>query len=102
MTVKVFKFTSGIEVVAEYQRCEGDVYIVSRPLQAHVMRDHVGNPTLGFAPWTMIGDDKQVRIFQTALACEPLNAEQEIADSYLQNTTGLVLPPGAAGQLLQG
>lgn len=102
MDVKVFKFTSGVEIVAEYIRKEEAVFVISRPLQAHIMRDQTGNPSLGFAPWTMIGDDRQVKVYQSALACEPLNAEQEIADSYLHNTTGLVLPSGAAGQLLQG
>lgn len=102
MSVKVFKFTSGVEVVADCLLYENGGFLVSRPLQVHMMRDQAGNPTLGFAPWTLIGDDSRISIYETALACEPFNAEQEIADSYLQNTTGLVLPPGASGQLLQG
>lgn len=95
MEVRIFKLVSGVEIIAELVFTGSDVYNVKRPLQIHMMRASDGSPSMGFAPWCMVADDSEVKLLMSALAARPLSPLPEVATSYVENVTGLALPPSA-------
>lgn len=95
--------TNGQELVAELVHAQADSYLIKNPLVAHMMRGPDGNPQLGFAPWSMLHQDGiQIELLIHAVSAKPVPIEKQVADSYIQNTSGLVLPPSASGQILLG
>lgn len=108
MDIRIFKTISGQEIIARLIKTENlpytACYHVKDPLIIHVFRDQQGNPSMGFAPFSMvISDAEPVHLLESALLMSPKNPIQEIADAYVQNVTGLALPPGSAsGQIVLG
>ncbi len=101
MLVRSFIFKNGQEVVAQLVN-EGDDFIVKSPLVIHMMRDQQGMPSLGFAPMSMIRrDGAEVTFYKSALSTAPVEVEPEVEKSYIENTTGLSLPP-SQGNLILG
>lgn len=102
MNVKVLKLIGGVELVAEViSDSAADFVEVSRPLVVHVMRGASGEPSLGFGDFCMTANDtKSVKFYRTAMLCELLDADEAVAQTYMQNVTGLVLPGN--GQILHG
>lgn len=104
MDIRSFMLTTGQELVAELiDFTHAETYVIKNPLIAHMMRGPDGAPQLGFAPWSMIHQDGiKINIPYHAVLAVPIAIEKQVADSYIQNTTGLVLPPSTSGQILMG
>lgn len=103
MNVRSFKLVSGQELIAELIAPTGTGYQIKNPLVLHAMKGHDGQDMLGFAKWSMVHVDGQViSLLDQALAAEPAEVIAEIAKSYVQQTSALVLSPTAASQILLG
>jgi hypothetical protein len=103
MKVHLFKLTNNVELVAELLKETGRGYVVRRPLQVHIMRTPDGSPTMGFAPWSMIiKEDQEIELYDHTLSSPPLELLDEVATSYIQNVTGLLIPPQTGGSILHG
>lgn len=103
MLVHLFKLTTGVELVAELVKETGRGYVVRRPLQVHIMRAPDGSPSMGFAPWSMIiKEDQEIELYDHTLSCPPLELVEEVTSSYIQNVTGLLMPPQTGGSILHG
>lgn len=104
MDVRSFILQTGQELVAELVRATGTGYIIKNPLVAHMMPDGAGGVRLGFAPWSLIQrSDIEIEIFDHGLIARPVELEQQVADSYIQQQTGLILPQGGGmPQILHG
>lgn len=101
MDVRSFLFVNGQEVVAELVQVTGTGYKIKSPLVAHMMRGPDGKPQLGFAPLSMIQkDDQEIALYAHALLAEPAELEEPIVQSYIQQTTGLIVPPQPSGSIL--
>jgi len=101
MNIQSFILINGQEVIAEVLSEEVSHFVVERPLNVHMMRGPDGSPQIGFAPMSIIRLDKPVQIYKSGLVSPPLDVEKDVADSYIQNTTGLITG-AAVGQILQG
>lgn len=103
MDVRLLMLTNGQQLIAEvistqYEHSTVEKVVIRRPLAVHIMQGHNGEPTLGFAPWSLlIKDTQEIEIYSTALISQPLEVEKDAADAYIQNTTGLIM-----SGLLQG
>jgi hypothetical protein len=101
MEIRSFMLVTGQELIGELSLATGTGYKVRNPLVVHMMRGQDGKPTLAFAQWSMLHDDETVELFDHALMAPPIKIIGEVADSYIQQTTGLILPT-MGGQLLKG
>lgn len=101
MDVMLFKFINGQEVVAEVLDGNKDVIIVKNPLVVHMMRGQDGAPTLGFAEWSVIvKENQEISLYRSAMVSDPLDVMTEVADSYAQQMSSLILPPTPSGKIL--
>lgn len=104
MNIKSFKLTTGEELVAEViaDQSIADQIVIKNPLVVHMMRTPDG-PSLAFAQWSMIHrEDQHISIYLHAMVCGPVDVLKEVSDSYLQNTSSLLLPPSTPGSILLG
>lgn len=103
MDVRCFKLITGVEVIAEFLDESGAGYFIRRPLQVHFMRGPDGSEQMAFSHWIMTAvPDQKIEILDGVLACRPLAAVSEIAASYIENTSGIVLPQKTNGQIITG
>lgn len=97
--VKVIKFISGLEIIAEVLEQRNDFIRVKNPIVAQVMlpKDPKQNPTIGWLPFSVLSEAKEVRLESSAIMCimDPtLDAEQnykQIFSPIIQPTSGLNL-----------
>lgn len=99
--VRSFMLATGQEMIAELVSATRDGYSVKNPLIAHMMRGPEG-PQLGFAPWSMLHADVEIIVRSAALLADPVEVEGPVATAYVENTTGIALPPQTGGQILMG
>ena len=105
MDVRSFKLSTGEELVAQFVSANGvngavTGYVIKTPLVVHMMRTPEG-PSLAFGQWSMVQkQDVEITLFAHALMSEPVELLGEVADSYIQQVTGLVLPPSEKKILL--
>lgn len=73
----------------------GDTHVsIRRPIEAHVVQSQGGGLGLAFAPFSLCASDEQVfSIPCTSLMVDPFLARDEVKNTYLEQTTGLVTPP---------
>lgn len=103
MEVRVFKLITGAEVVAEYIDVSGTGYKIRRPLQVHFMRGPDGSEQMAFSHFTLSVDPNQdMELLDAAVAMKPMTALPEIEQSYIQNTSGIIVPPASTGKILTG
>lgn len=103
MDIRSFKLIDGSELIAELVSETGLGYAVKRPLLVAPMRGPDGQPHIGFAMWSMIVDfDQEHELLDHGLLRKPLPVEQSVAQSYIQQTSGLIVPPSTTGQILKG
>jgi len=101
--IRSFKLVTQEELVAELVRETGTGYIIKNPLVVHVMRGPDGQGTLAFAQWSMIHKPgTEVELFDHGLIGRPVELIGEVADSYVQQTSSIILPKSAVSQILQG
>jgi hypothetical protein len=101
MDIRTFKLITGVELIAELVAPTGNGFRVRKPLQVHFLRGQDGSDQMAFAHWVLTADqDKTVVLFDHLLACQPLETLPEIEDSYIQNTSSIILPPKSNGQVL--
>ncbi len=103
MHIRSFKLIDGSELIAEVVSETGLGYVVKKPLLVAPMRGADGQPHIGFGMWSMIVDfDQEHELFDHGLLRKPLPVEQSVAQSYIQQTSGLIVPPSTSGQILKG
>jgi hypothetical protein len=104
MDVKLFKLINGQEIVAEVvAETTSGGSIIKNPLVVHMMRGENGAPSLGFAEWSMIAqEDQLITLHKHACISDPLDLLPEVAHSYEQQMSSLILPPEPAGKILLG
>jgi hypothetical protein len=102
MDVRSFKLSTGEELIAQLIQPTGTGYLVKNPLVVHMMRTPEG-PSLAFAQWSLVQKQGvEIEIFDHAVVAKPAEVLEEVSDSYLQQTTGIVLAPKTAGKILLG
>jgi hypothetical protein len=103
MDIRSFKLTTGEELVAELIKMTSTGYVVKNPLVVHVMRGQDGQGALAFAQWSMVQQsDTQIEIFGHGLIAHPVELLDEVAKSYVQQTSSIIISPTAASQILRG
>ena len=103
MDVRCYKLITGVELIAEDCGPTGMGYKVHRPLQVHFLRGQDGSEQMAFAHYIMTADqDAVIELYNHVLACPPLQTIPAIEQSYIQNVSGLILPPKVAGQIITG
>ena len=101
MEVRSFILTTGQEMIAQLVQENPSSYVIRNPLVAHMMRGADGQPTLGFAPWYVLhADNQDIELFSHALISKPVEIEPDVSKSYIENTTGVALPPSQGNILL--
>jgi hypothetical protein len=101
MDIRSFMLTTGQELIANLVAATGTGYKVKNPLVIHMMRGADGQPTLGFSKWSLLHDEEEVELLDHALVARPVKILGEVSDSYIQQTTGLILAT-PSNQLLRG
>jgi hypothetical protein len=100
MEVKSFKLSTGEELVAQLLQETGTGYKIKNPLVVHMMRTPEG-PSLAFAQWSLVqAQNTELEIFDHGLIAKPVELMPEVEQSYIQQTTGLLVPPKTGGQIL--
>jgi hypothetical protein len=104
--VRSFMLCTGQELIAELVKATGTGYDIKNPLVVHLMRGPDGQPSLGFAPWSMLhktGPGAIIPLFDHALLAAPVEVLNEVEASYLTNVSGILVPPAAnGGKILLG
>ena len=99
MNVKMLKLTTGEELIVNIVRETGRGVAVKHPLRIHLMKDSAGNVDVGFGRWSMIMDpEAEVEFLYSGRVADPVKVLSEVADSYITQTSGIVLPPTASGK----
>jgi hypothetical protein len=94
---------TGQELIGDLVKVTGTGYIVKNPLVVHVLRGPDGQGTLAFAPWSMVQKaDQGVTLLDSALSCQPVEVIDEVADSYIQQTTGIIMSSRPMPSMLMG
>jgi hypothetical protein len=94
---------TGKELIADLVKVTGTGYVVKNPLVVHVLRGPDGQGSLAFAPWSMVHKaGQEVPLFDTALSCQPVEVIDEVADSYIQQTTGIIMSSRQMPSILMG
>lgn len=103
MEVKTFLLVDGTELIGEFLGETGMGYRVKRPLRVAAMRGPDGQTHLGFAMWgmTRVTDD-EFELFNHALMSTPLGTIPEVAQSYIQQVSGIAVPASSTGQIITG
>lgn len=101
MDIKGFKLIGGPEFIAHVVQKTTTGYEVKHPLAIHMMKGPDGQGHLAFAPLMMVADpDESVSIREAALCAEPFDPIPEIAQSYIEQTTGIALSAPPSGKIL--
>lgn len=99
-TVAIFKLVNGEELIGEWvsPHSDAEVYHLRRPLKVTIVRDpSTGQPGKALMDWVILAPEiEEVELFQRSVLCQPIRATKELADVWLQQTSGLIL---ATGQL---
>lgn len=99
--IRSFKLATGEELVATLVRATGQGYMILKPLVVHVMRGPDGQGALAFAQWSMVQAEEEIELFDHALLARPVKLLDAVADSYIQQTSSILLPP-TPSQILKG
>ncbi len=99
--IRSFKLTTGEELVADLVGVKGTGYIIRKPLVVHVMRGPDGQGALAFAQWSMVQAEDDIELFEHSLLARPVKLLEAVADSYIQQTSSILLPP-TPSQILKG
>jgi len=97
MAVKIIKFLSGQEIICkmidEGSPSTGALTIIESPLTLQPMRTSDNAVSLGLAPFTWAGRDKQIRLNPNHITTI-MNAEESLESQYLAGLAGITLPGG--------
>ena len=100
-TVAIFKLDNGDEIIGEWEFETNDVsvcitYKVKRPLKVTIVRDpSTGQPGKALMDWIILAPEiEEVHLYSSKLLCYPIQATRELADVWLQQTSGLILTTG--------
>lgn len=103
MNIRSFKLIDGSELIAQLVSETGLGYLVKRPLLVAPMRGPDGQPHIGFGMWSMIVDfEQEHEIYDHALLRKPISVESTVEQSYIQQTSGLIVPQAPSSQILKG
>lgn len=104
MDVRSLILVDGTELIAELVAETGQGYRVKRPLRVVAMRGPDGQQHLGFAMWSMVRDpeDDEHIILDNGLISPPARVVAEVASSYIQQVSGIAVPPTSSGQIITG
>lgn len=103
MEVRSFKLIGGVELVAELVSETGRGYLIKNPLQVHVLKGPDGSGHLAFAQWSMVQEPTEtLELFDHGLSARPTKLVSEVAQSYMEQVTGIALPTPASSRILTG
>jgi hypothetical protein len=67
------------------------------------MASRNGKPSLGFAAWSLLHvQNVAIEILDHALLAGPVEVLADIEASYFSSTSGILVPPSPAGNILLG
>jgi hypothetical protein len=102
MDIRSFMLSNGQELIAELVAATGSGYQIRRPLRVGAMQGQDG-VHVGFALWSMIHSvDQTIELLDHALLCRPCTVDQDVADNYMQQVSGIVIASGTSSQILKG
>lgn len=94
-SVRVIKFLSGQEIicklVAEGSTQTGELTIIESPLTLQPMRSGDSTISIGLAPYTWAGSDKQIRLNPNHITTI-MNAEENLETQYIAGLAGISMP----------
>lgn len=103
MRVLAFKFLNGQEIVAEVLGASEVSVRIRNPLTTEVVKGENGEPTMMFGQWSFAIDPKaEIDLIVTSLMALPIDVHPEIAASYEQQFSSIILPGAGAKQILHG
>lgn len=95
--VHVIKLSSGEEIVTRLQ-VKGDYLVFEKPLTLVQVPGQNGQVGMAVAPWIMSGVTDSVEVSLNWVVAD-VPAKQEIANMYLEQTTGLSLASADTSKL---
>lgn len=100
MSVSIIKLVSEEEIVGEIVSDQEEVVVVKNPLKLTLMRDPAtGQPAKGFIDYFLSQEVNHVSFYRRNLMCAPVEANKELADVWMQQTSSIVLAPTGKIQL---
>jgi|688.fasta_scaffold24073_20 hypothetical protein len=92
-TVLVLKLANGDEVVGQHINGPQDVITLRRPLRLALVRDpSTGQPGKALMEWIMLAPEtEEVSVYVNQLLVAPIRASKELADTWLEQTSGFIL-----------
>ena len=100
-TITIFKLINGDEIIGEVFDTNDPYsvitsYEVKRPLKVTIVRDpSTGQPGKALMDWIILAPEiDEVQLYASSLLCAPIRASRELADVWLQQTSGLILTTG--------
>ena len=97
MKVINFKLVNGDEIIAQEVQVDSDYIVIDSP-RALQFQDH-GNGKFGasFVPALVLGNDKGIRLYKSAISMYTDSVSAEYEKHYLQSVSGIQLATSLQG-----
>ena len=92
MSVLVYKFNSGEEVIAESTATlSTGTWVISKPLRIVVRPTPDGHFAPAFTPWIAAYDGRSLEVSDRSLLVPPFAAPAQFEQAYLEETSGIAV-----------
>ena len=89
MEVRIFKMPNGDEIIGS-STGDGSNWYITKPRLVTMSMDQHGHPRLGLMPWVLLAPDEKFPVHTNNILTS-VEANKEVTDLYLQQTTSLDL-----------
>ena len=105
MSVKIFKFNSGEEVIADVvseplvgSSTTGSTYVIKNPLRIIVRPTGDGNFAPAFTPWIAAYSSRtELTVSANSTIVAPFDAPSQFEQAYLEETSGIAVVTNESG-----
>jgi hypothetical protein len=98
MEIKSFKMISGEEIIGKVNAVINDVWVLE---SVRLIITQAAGPNklgVGFMPYIVSNMEGKNNIYRHAVACEPQSIAKDLEMMYLENVSGLQLPPSGSAK----
>ena len=92
MSIRVYKLTTGEEIVAGYKETNDEGILVSKPRILAFAPGADGQVNVQIVPYVIAAPDHDIRFKHPNVVFELDNVPKQLEDIYIQHTSGLVMP----------
>ena len=92
--IKVFKLTTGDEIIAKVVSSPENVipnWKIEKARMIIMQQTQAGHIGLGLLPWLASNVDGEVEIYSSALVLVPFSPDVNLENEYIQQTTGIAI-----------